>query len=984
MMQAIARSARACDLRLLQCILVPASTVVSLQRPSPWAIVPVHRPVGWRGAKTTTRKKAADIELQQGAIIGEPLQEMEAEEPSWPAYPPVLQGVRENMAKFKDCIILTRVGNFYELYFDHAEEYGPLMNLKVAYRVSPRHPRVAMAGFQFHQLDRYLKMLVIDFNQHVAISEEIPNTVDGKVKSSGNLFDRQVARVVTRGTLIDENFMDVAQNNFLLAIHVSESSADATGESSEAGLAWIDLSTGEFLTAVTPRAHLPSSISRIAPREIVFSGELSDSAREEMDTLLSHHRDFATYHPMSSVFSSVAQWDDVFEVPLAAEVADKLLHPEKMAAHQLLDYARHRLQKTVIRLQPPRQRQESETLIIDRHSLRGLEILETSKDGLGKGSLFNAVKRTVTSSGERLLRQRLVSPSASLEEINSRLDLVTALLQTSDLRDDLVQRLQRTKNSDVQRTLQSFASNRGDADSMLSLMGAIIETSAVHELLQTESTSSDSHPAIGSVAQRFRLEQPMRLAEVIGNSIDEEGLMQLHRQEDEEKAETAAAAIEAVESQGADPAELLQKSIRMKARIAENRFIDADMLETWVMKRTASESIGQLHDALDALKDEKDQLQARLRIEIQAESLTLRWAPGKGYTCHIRSATAFDTTALQDARAHLISSTKTTRSYSVPEWAKLGSRIDNARLQIRIEEKRILADLTRQVLRSLVQLRGNADVMDELDVASAFAVLADEQEWTRPVLDLSTDHQIIGGRHPTVNLGLQEHGRTFIKNDCLLDAKEKIWLVTGPNMAGKSTFLRQNALITILAQVGSYVPADYARVGIVDQIFSRIGAADDLFRDQSTFMVEMLETAAILKEATPRSFAIMDEVGRGTTPQDGIAIAFGILCHLYEINKCRTLFATHFHRLADMTEAWKGVGRYCTDILEEASGSFIFQHQLKPGVNRNSHALKVAKLAGLPPAALTAAQATLEQLQEEDRMQQAAQFHEPTRAIASG
>ena len=225
----------------------------------------------------------------------------------------------------------------------------------------------------------------------------------------------------------------------------------------------------------------------------------------------------------------------------------------------------------------------------------------------------------------------------------------------------------------------------------------------------------------------------------------------------------------------------------------------------------------------------------------------------------------------------------------------------------------------------------------------------------------------MGGRHPTVKLGLEEQGRSFVSNDLLLGDKERIWLVTGPNMAGKSTFLRQNALITILAQVGSYVPAEHAEIGLVDQIFSRIGAADDLFRDQSTFMVEMLETAAILRQATHRSFVIMDEVGRGTTPEDGTAVGYACLHHLYHVNKSRTLFATHFHALADMTQDFPHLARYCTDVIEDETGSFSFVHRLRPGVNRQSHALKVARLAGLPELALDVAKVVLHQLVGEKR-----------------
>jgi DNA mismatch repair ATPase MutS len=250
------------------------------------------------------------------------------------------------------------------------------------------------------------------------------------------------------------------------------------------------------------------------------------------------------------------------------------------------------------------------------------------------------------------------------------------------------------------------------------------------------------------------------------------------------------------------------------------------------------------------------------------------------------------------------------------------------------------------VIQNLVQLRRNASVLDEIDVACSFATLAAEKQFVRPIINYSTSHKIVGGRHPTVEAGLTSQGRQFASNNCNVGDPERILLITGPNMAGKSTFLRQNALISILAQTGSYVPAEYAEIGIVDKIFSRVGSADNLYQDQSTFMVEMLETAEILKQATPRSFVIMDEVGRGTTPEDGIAVGFACLHHLYHVNRCRALFATHFHALADMTADWDNLACYCTDVIEESNGTFAYVHKLRKGVNRQSHALKVARLAG--------------------------------------
>ncbi|KAK7756833.1 MutS protein 1 [Diatrype stigma] len=393
-----------------------------------------------------------------------------------------------------------------------------------------------------------------------------------------------------------------------------------------------------------------------------------------------------------------------------------------------------------------------------------------------------------------------------------------------------------------------------------------------------------------------------------------------------------------------------------------------------------------------------------------------------------------------------LSTSRSTRTLHLPAWTELGQRIHRARYEIAAEERRLFAELRAHVVQNLVRLRRNAAALDELDVlAASFARLAVAGEnpggsssssrgsgdggsggvvgvvggdsgYVRPILDDSTSHAIIGGRHPTVEAGLRERGRTFTKNDCLIGSGSrsgsgsgsgdnnnssssggggggggggvggsgKLWLITGPNMAGKSTYLRQNALITILAQAGSWVPADHARLGVVDALYSRVGSAagDSLHTDQSTFMVEMTEAAQILRRATPRSLVVMDEVGRGTTPQDGAAVAFAALHHLAAVNRCRGLFATHFHVLADWArergmlvgqggggggggeEGGEDGGRgqvdaYCTDVEEDGAGGFVYVHKLKRGVNRQSHALKVARLAGLPEAAVTVAREIL-------------------------
>jgi DNA mismatch repair ATPase MutS len=482
---------------------------------------------------------------------------------------------------------------------------------------------------------------------------------------------------------------------------------------------------------------------------------------------------------------------------------------------------------------------------------------------------------------------------------------------------------------------------------------------ATRDLVATLMQDSDGEECIQAMITRINLEGPSALAKRIKDAVDEEGLVEQHRQEDGEAGEMRALARAVVSSEGSlEDSIILPKGARKKKSnsIKEHYSDDKD---AWIMKPAASPTLKRLHEELAALAIEKQNLGKDLCERLEATSLTLRFTPGLGHICHVRGKDM--KIDLSDVRS--VSSSKSTRSFHHPEWTNLGQRIDQCKIHIRAEEQRVFHELREEVIHNIIKLRRNAAVLDEFDIACSFATVAAEKHWTRPILNKTSIHKIVGGRHPTVEGGLEEEGRSFITNDCFVGDVQRTWLITGPNMAGKSTFLRQNALITILAQVGSYVPAEYAEIGLVDQIFSRVGSADNLYRDQSTFMVEMLETATILKHATPRSFVIMDEIGRGTTPEDGTAVAYACLHHLYHINKCRTLFATHFHDLADMVvkEGMEGVGFYCTDVEEDGKGEgFRYVHRLREGVNRRSHALKVARLAGLPEEAIAVAKKVLD------------------------
>jgi len=825
-----------------------------------------------------------------------------------------------------------------------------------------------MAGFPYMHLDKYLKMLVQDLDKHVAICEEFPEYHNGKLQTP---IPRRVSRIVTPGTLIDEEFVEQDKNNFLLSVfltaeHGQSSPKDVRCKQKDAsrwnlGLAWIDISTGEFFMQATPRSNLSSALLRIGATEVVLSPNIGSDIREEIASCLGLTVERLTSPPTTLDPAYTDSWIERLDQPLSEEERSHVSTPEMSASQQLFDYVDRHLLELKLKPMRPQRREQRDTMAIDRSSIRGLELLKTARDGLGKGSLFNTVHRTVTKGGSRLLRERLLYPSITPEQIEHRLDLVSAFIATQDLHQAIVAHLR--KLFDMHRIAQKFALGRGDAEDLLCLAHTFSRMQEMVQLLKPYGQCSDAKgQALHKLMLRLDLEGPAQMADQVFRSIDERGVVSWLTQAEEEVAADGdeLSDVEAIES---NLDLILGEDVR---RNSSTRLTGAKAQkgEPWVMQRNASPELESLHEQFESLFQEKDALQESLRGQLSAPKLVLRFDSKYGHICQSPRNKGFNDNAFEELEANMVGNLKTVRTFYLSQWTTLGRKMDSLEFEIRQEEQSIFHMLRQLVVANLVSLRQNASVMDELDVATSFATLALEEGWTRPIITIRTSHRIVGGRHPTVKLGLQEKGQSFISNDLYLDKKERAWLITGPNMAGKSTFLRQNALITILAQIGCYVPAQYAEIGIVDKIFSRIGAADDLFRNESTFMVEMLETASILRDATERSFVIMDEVGRGTAPEDGTAVAYASLHHLYNTNQCRTLFATHFHDLADRTQNWRQLGQYCTDLYEDDSGSFTFVHKLRRGVNRKSHALRVAKMAGLPSSALDVAQQMLAEGEE--------------------
>lgn len=814
----------------------------------------------------------------------------------------------------------------------------------------------------------------------MAVAEEYPNDAAERVQSGGLMHDRRVARIITPGTLIDENFMDPYANNYVMAVRFTEPAQDPEApnlsEPSKPGLvtlglAWLDLSTGRFFTQSADIVRLPSIISRVCPREVVLDKSLQDSPDHDIFNILAEDRHLITY-ATSGDLEDIEQWDPLLESEIEDDMMDTFTTDEVSAGCLVLNYVKDRLQGLSMKLQAPIRQENMDIMTIDKNSMRALEIRQTIRDGFFKGSLLHALRRTATKSGARLLNEWLSSPSTSLDVIRLRQDIVARFIEAEPLRESIVYLLSRSHDS--QRLVQKFALGRGDADDLLGLSSTIRASQEIAALLRYACTSSDDAESdcLTSLIDRLSLKDPGLLAQRIEDAIDEEGILGQHQVEDSEANHMLNLAQEVENAEGVQSdASVIPKG--KKKRPTSIREYYSEENDLWMMRPSASPQLATLHQDLAQLLEERVQLGDNLREKLGTASLTLRWTPGLGHIAHIKGKDAKNLTEIRT-----LSSSRSTRSFHLPEWTALGQRLDQVRMRIRAEEQRVLISLREHVVVNLVKLRRNAAVLDELDIATSFATYATEHRLVRPQLNNSTSHTIVGGRHPTVEGGLFEQGRSFVHNDCFVGNQTdgRIWLITGPNMAGKSTFLRQNALITIMAQVGSYVPAEFAELGIVDAIYSRVGSADNLYRDQSTFMVEMLETAHILTNATPRSFVIMDEIGRGTTPEDGTAVSYACLHQLATVNQCRTLFATHFHEVADLAAAdglcdsqgKSGVVQaYCTDVTELDKGEFIYIHKLRRGINRQSHALKVATMAGLPEQVIEKARRVLARTGADDR-----------------
>ncbi len=728
-----------------------------------------------------------------------------------------------------------------------------------------------------------------------------------------------MVRLVTPGTLTEDTLLDARRNNFLVAIvRARASAADAPGSFA---LAFLDMSTGEFRVTECSSLGLPAAIARLEPGEIIVPDALYGDPE-----LGPYWRSLPAVRPLPrDVFDGATAERRLaaYFAVATSEAFGTFSRLELTAAAACVTYVERTQLGQKPPLSPPARESFGATLLIDAATRTNLELARTLT-GERRGSLLSAIDRTVTPAGARLLAQRLAAPLTDTDAISRRLDAVEAFRADPAIRQDARARL--ACAPDIARALARLVVGRGGPRDLAAIRDGL---SAASQLSARLSALADAPAELAAAAAALGHPDPAVGAELSAALADELPLLRRD-----------GGFVRAGYEAGLDEARALRDESR--------RVVAA--------------------------------LQARYSEETGIRALKIRHNNVLGYFVEVTAAHGEKLLAppLNAAFIHRQTLAGQVR-FTTTELAELEARIASAADRALAIELDVFERLAGIVVAAGESVKAAAQALAVLDVASALALLAAEQDYVRPEIADNLDFIIEGGRHPVVEQALLRDGGPFVANDCDLsppaNAKAgRIYVITGPNMAGKSTFLRQNALICVLAQMGSFVPARRARIGVVDRLFSRVGAADDLARGRSTFMVEMVETAAILNQAGLRSLVILDEIGRGTATFDGLSIAWASIEHLHEQNRCRALFATHFHELTALAATLPRLHN-ATVRVKEWQGDVVFLHEVVAGAADRSYGIQVAKLAGLPSAVIERAAVVLAELEAQDRLS-------PTRRLA--
>ncbi|MBV9990890.1 MAG: DNA mismatch repair protein MutS [Alphaproteobacteria bacterium] len=798
-------------------------------------------------------------------------------------------------------LLFYRMGDFYELFFDDAAKAAEALDIALTKRGKHAGEDIPMCGVPVHAADAYLEKLIRK-GFRVAVCEQVEDPALAKKRGAKSVVKREVVRLVTPGTLTEDSLLEPRASNTLAAI------GRAGGD---LAVACVEMSGGTFAVSSIEASDLGAELARIDAKEVLVPDALlADAAVSGA---------LKTLGPALTPLPSVKFDSNAGERALKARFGvasldgfGQFTRPELSAAGALIAYLELTQKGRFPALAPPKRATAKAHMSIDAATRRNLELTETLS-GERRGSLLACIDWTVTAPGARLLANRLAAPLTEVAAIALRHDAVAFFASDSERRRTVREDLRHAP--DIARALARLSVGRGGPRDLAALRDGIRSGRLIREKLKL---GDDLDPPPG------------------------------------EARGAHAALTEAI-------AALSRLSTRLDALLVP---------EPGFFARDGGFIVAGAHPALDEarqLRDESRRVVASLEARYRSDSGTPLKIKHNGVLGYFIEVTPQHADKLMAGGARGVFRHRQTMAgavrFSTDELATLDSRIAEAGSRAIALELMLFDEMAAAAVESAAQLAGVADALSVLDVASALGELSVARRLNRPRIDESLAFEIVRGRHPVVEQALQQaQSASFVPNDCDL-SRDRLWLVTGPNMAGKSTFLRQNALIAILAQAGSFVPADAAHIGIVDRLFSRVGAGDDLAAGRSTFMVEMVETAAILNQATANSLVILDEIGRGTATFDGLAIAWAAVEHLHERNRSRALFATHYHEMTALSERLASLA--CVTMrVREWNDTVVFLHEVAAGTADRSYGIHVAKLAGLPAAVVARAQEVLAALEE--------------------
>ena len=825
-------------------------------------------------------------------VISDPVERPAAEAAS----SPMMAQYLAIKADYPDSLLFYRMGDFYELFFADALKASAALDITLTKRGRHEGADIPMCGVPVHAADAYLARL-IKSGFKVAVCEQVEDPAAARRRGSKAVVKREVIRLVTPGTLTEDTLLDARRHNFLAAL------ARADGR---LGLAWLDISTGDFFALSLAPASLGAELARLAPGELLVADSLL--AQPDLFDL------FADWKPVLTPLPAVRFDSQAGErrLKLLYQVAaldgfGAFVRAELAAAGALVDYVELTQKGKLPLLKPPVRLEPGASMSIDAATRRNLELTETLT-GSRSGSLLAAIDRTLTGAGARLLAARLAAPLTAPVAIAARLDMVQGFVLDERLRATVRQSLGRCP--DLERALSRLTLGRGGPRDLAAVRDGLAETARLRTVLHSDGLAP--LPAgTATAAEDLGFHGP--LVERLGRALAAE----------------------------------LPVLTRDGGFIAAGYRPELD--EFRLLRDESRRHIAGLQNAYAAATG--------------VSGLKIRHNNVLGYYIEITPRHA---ERMGPQFIHRQSMANAMR-YSTLELGELEAKISKAADRALAMELALFDDLVGEVAARAREIALAAAALAALDVSAGLAELAAERRYARPLVDDSRAFAIRAGRHPVVEAALAAASQSgFVANDCDLGEMQRLWLVTGPNMAGKSTFLRQNALIAILAQMGAYVPADAAHIGAVDRLFSRVGAADDLARGRSTFMVEMVEAAAILNQAGPQSLVILDEIGRGTATFDGLSIAWATVEHLHEVNRSRALFATHFHELTALAARLPALANYAMRV-KEWQGEVVFLHEVGPGAADRSYGIQVARLAGLPRPMLARAEEVLATLEKSDQ-----------------